>query len=486
MLPLVLVALIASPGLASAANGDNITATESVSFTKRVADIDNCVFHDATIDWGDGSSSAGQFDTGTTPGVKGTHTYAEEGTFNGSVTYNTDCTTNAKVTFTATVADVGLNASGRDISATAGQPATGVVSHFTDADPNGTTSDYSAQINWGDGSSSAGTVSASSAGGFDVTGTHTYHSTGQAAVNVTIKDVGGASAPSSSTATIAAVPSPLKAAFGWYPEMPCQGGPGGGRPTFDASASQGAIATFRWTITDFNAPGNTEVYDNPTGWGPPGWEHPAGYPLNAQTVGTRVHFIRNPTTVTLTVFDSAGNSNSVQHTITYSDPVEVWIVKVGYTEAGAGVSTTYFPYYYLAPEHPHYCGGALLGSQYVAASFTSAPTTLSRTGSVTTTVTCPVRGDCAATLYVLRAGQVKGHLARAGSHVARRKRRVAPYLGRASFVVAAGRKRKIVIHLKKRARRLARAGRLKKVELLLITRGHKPRVVTVRLHRKRH
>ena len=107
-------------------------------------------------------------------------------------------------------------------------------------------------------------------------------------------------------------------------------------------------------------------------------------------------------------------------------------------------------------------------------------------GSVTTTVTCPVRGDCAATLYVLRAGQVKGHLARAGSHVARRKRRVAPYLGRASFVVAAGRKRKIVIHLKKRARRLARAGRLKKVELLLITRGHKPRVVTVRLHRKRH
>src|SRR2546425_1889404 len=189
ILPLVLVALIASPGLASAANGDNITATERVSFTKRVADIDNCVFHDATIDWGDGSSSAGQFDTGTTPGVKGTHTYAEEGTFNGSVTYNTDCTTNAKVTFTATVADVGLSATGRDISATAGQSFTGVVSHFTDSDPHGTASDYSAQIDWGDGSSSAGTVSASSAGGFDVTGTHTYHSTGQAAVNVTIKDV---------------------------------------------------------------------------------------------------------------------------------------------------------------------------------------------------------------------------------------------------------------------------------------------------------
>src|SRR5947209_9512288 len=144
LLPLVLVALIASPGLASAANGDNITATESVSFTKRVADIGSCgVFNSATIDWGDGTSSAGQFDTGTTPGVKGTHTYAEEGTYNGSVTYTTDCTTNGKVTFTATVADVGLSATGHDISATAGQSFTGIVSHFTDSDPHGTASDYS-------------------------------------------------------------------------------------------------------------------------------------------------------------------------------------------------------------------------------------------------------------------------------------------------------------------------------------------------------
>src|SRR5438874_13471232 len=117
LLPLVLVALMAPPGLASAANEDNITATESVSFTKRVADIDSCVFSSATIDWGDGTSSVGQFDTGTTPGVKGTHTYAEEGTYNGSVTYTTDCTTNGKVTFTATVADVGLSATGHDISA---------------------------------------------------------------------------------------------------------------------------------------------------------------------------------------------------------------------------------------------------------------------------------------------------------------------------------------------------------------------------------
>jgi hypothetical protein len=443
-LALTLLCSIAWPVLATASGGDNITATEGVSFTKRVADIDSCVFDSATINWGDGTSSAGQFDTGATPGVKGTHTYAEEGTFNGSVTYKTDCTANGMVTFTATVGDAALGgATGHDVRATVGQSFTGVVSHFTDADPQGAQGDYTAQINWGDGSSSTGAVSVSSSGGFDVTGSHTYQSTGQAAVNVTIH---------SST----------------------------------RAHRKGPITNVVWTITDAYAFGQTERYSNGSaliGWGPPGWEHPANYPLNSRTVGTRVHFIRNPTTVTLTVFDGAGKSDSVQHTITYADPVEVWIVKVSWQEAGAGVSTTFLPDYYLAPEHPHYCGGAFAGNRYVSPSLTSAPTALSGSGSVSTGVSCPARADCPATLYVLRAGEVKPG-AVSSVHVARRKRRVAPYLGRTSFVVSAGRTRKISVHLKKPARRLARAGRLKKVQLLLLTAGHKPHAVTVRLHRK--
>src|SRR2546423_12306476 len=107
-LSVALGAMLASPELAAAANGDNVTAAEGASFTKRVADI-NCTFSNATINWGDGTSSPGQSDYNGTNGIKGMHTYLEEGTYDGSVTYQDDCTTNGSLTFTATVADATLN-----------------------------------------------------------------------------------------------------------------------------------------------------------------------------------------------------------------------------------------------------------------------------------------------------------------------------------------------------------------------------------------
>src|SRR6266480_1060140 len=58
-----LVTFLSSPGLASAVTsgtGVDITATEGASLTKRVANIDDCVFDHATINWGDGTpTSAG-------------------------------------------------------------------------------------------------------------------------------------------------------------------------------------------------------------------------------------------------------------------------------------------------------------------------------------------------------------------------------------------------------------------------------------------
>ncbi|MEO8969842.1 MAG: Ig-like domain-containing protein [Solirubrobacteraceae bacterium] len=204
---LAVVALFAVLGIALAAGGVNISATEGAPFTGRVADIDSCVFSNATIDWGDSSSAtAGQSDGGTTPGVKGTHTYAEEGTYHGTVTYSTDCTRNGVATFTASVGDSALSAAGLDVHPTAGQSFTVAVSHFNDTDPQGAVGDYRATIDWGDGSQSVGSVSASSGGGFDVSGTHTYQSAGRATVTVTSTDVGGSVAHSSSTATIAAAP----------------------------------------------------------------------------------------------------------------------------------------------------------------------------------------------------------------------------------------------------------------------------------------
>jgi hypothetical protein len=77
------------------------------------------------------------------------------------------------------------------------------VASFSDADPAGTASDYTATIHWGDGATSAGTIG----GHFTVTGTHTYASTGTKTVSVTITDAGGASATATSTANIGNLPA---------------------------------------------------------------------------------------------------------------------------------------------------------------------------------------------------------------------------------------------------------------------------------------
>src|SRR4029077_20172956 len=71
-------------------------------------------------------------------------------------------------------ATVDLEAHGTDVSATFGQAFTGVVATFTDSRDGAQAADFTATIDWGDGSSSAGTIAVDANGGFDVTGTHTF------------------------------------------------------------------------------------------------------------------------------------------------------------------------------------------------------------------------------------------------------------------------------------------------------------------------
>ena len=53
-------------------------------------------------------------------------------------------------------------------NATVGSALTGVtIATFTDADPNGTASDYTAAINWGDGDTTASYSIVAASGGFD-------------------------------------------------------------------------------------------------------------------------------------------------------------------------------------------------------------------------------------------------------------------------------------------------------------------------------
>ena len=49
-----------------------------------------------------------------------------------------------------------------------------MVATFTEANSNAGAGNFTATINWGDGTSSTGTISVDPKGGFDVSGTHTY------------------------------------------------------------------------------------------------------------------------------------------------------------------------------------------------------------------------------------------------------------------------------------------------------------------------
>jgi hypothetical protein len=60
------------------------------------------------------------------------------------------------------------------VNAVAGAPFSGPVASFTNADPFGNAASYTATIIWGDGSSSAGVITAGSGNTLIVSGAHTY------------------------------------------------------------------------------------------------------------------------------------------------------------------------------------------------------------------------------------------------------------------------------------------------------------------------
>lgn len=159
----------------------------------------------ATIEWGDGATTAEATIVDDGEGVfhvTGTHTYAEEGTYPVTVTVQDTDTENLHATdnSTADVADAALHALAHtDTTTTGGQaallwpapPSSGTLASFTDDDPQGTLSDYSATVEWGDGVTTEGSIAPNGNGGWDVSGEHVYAQLGPHTVTVTVSDVGG-------------------------------------------------------------------------------------------------------------------------------------------------------------------------------------------------------------------------------------------------------------------------------------------------------
>jgi PKD repeat protein len=154
----------------------------------------------ATMSWGDGTSTTGTVSGGSGQfSVSASHAYAEEGAYTIHVTVQQAPNGSiAGATGTATIADAALSATGVQLSTTKMLHA--VVATFTDADPGGASTDYAARIQWGDGTSSAGSI-ARQGSGFAVAASHTYAHSGTFTVTIVIRDAGGAHTSTTSTIT---------------------------------------------------------------------------------------------------------------------------------------------------------------------------------------------------------------------------------------------------------------------------------------------
>ena len=157
-----------------------------------------------TVTWGDGTTDVvtfRQFATASYDVIAPAHTYLEEGTFSGNITVQDSANNTYINPLTANVADAPLTAQSAGIVALQAQPFSGLVASFTDADPNGTVADYTATINWGDGTTTAGTI-VQGTEAFLVDGTHTYAQNGTDPILITITDTGGASVSFNTMATV--------------------------------------------------------------------------------------------------------------------------------------------------------------------------------------------------------------------------------------------------------------------------------------------
>ena len=163
----------------------------------------------ATIDWGDGLTTTGTV-TGSNGSfsVDGGHTYLDEASAPVSVSItrtsdNAHTTANGQVTVAENDA---LTAQGTTTDAFANQPLNNVVvATVSDSDTASPASDLPASIDWGDGTTSVGSVSGSN-GSFTVTGSHAYTAPGTYAVDVAVSDdaPGTATATTSSTVIVSA------------------------------------------------------------------------------------------------------------------------------------------------------------------------------------------------------------------------------------------------------------------------------------------
>jgi cyclophilin family peptidyl-prolyl cis-trans isomerase len=161
----------------------------------------------ASIAWGDQTTSDGTIVIGENGKfeVSGSHTYDRFGNYTVVVTIHDNFQS-----FTQTV-NVNATITDRSIQAEWVEPhlpggigiINGVLAEVSDSNPNGLVSDLTAVIEWGDGSSTNGTITVDENGNIFVSGTKAYTAVGDYEVKVKITSAGGSTATATGTVRIA-------------------------------------------------------------------------------------------------------------------------------------------------------------------------------------------------------------------------------------------------------------------------------------------
>ena len=172
----------------------------------------------ATITWGDGDSSSGTVTgSGGVFTVQGTHTYTQDSLSQSGGAYTVNVTVNGPdgpmVMPPQTVAVVppGLTVQVQNLVVqSSGIVSSQAVAIITDPNVTDSASGFTVMIGWGDGTTSTGTVSGSN-GLFQVTGGHSYATSGNYIVQVIVSHVWStATSLISAVSTAIAVPLPPK------------------------------------------------------------------------------------------------------------------------------------------------------------------------------------------------------------------------------------------------------------------------------------
>jgi hypothetical protein len=206
-----------APAITGAVEGKPITATVA-TFTDTDTSATASSFS-AVINWGDGSPASAGTITGSAGSftVTGTHAFAEESPtgYTVSVVITGNGSTTQTTTPVGAVADAPLSpGTSFPIFVNEGQSTGNVpVATFVDANPRGTSSDFTATISWGDSTMSPGIVlpiGGSAAGEiFGVFGSHVYATPGTFSTSVLVNDVGGSSTTIAGTNNVTVANSPL-------------------------------------------------------------------------------------------------------------------------------------------------------------------------------------------------------------------------------------------------------------------------------------